>query len=88
MHPSGARIRSARERLPGKGGRHLSREDLAGRVGVVTSTIQKWEREGLPYAREYARLADEIGVSLDELLRETAEEAAARRGAEVAESGP
>lgn len=79
MH-SGERIRTARERLPGRNGKHLSRETLAQRAGIVTSTLQKWEREGLPYGEEYARLADALGVTLDELIRgdDPAAEAALR----------
>ena len=66
-------MRAARERLPGlpgpRGGDHMSRETLAGRVGVVSSTIQKWEKLGLPYAVEYTKLAKELGMTLDELIR-------------------
>jgi len=73
MSESGRRLRAARERIPGKQGRPLSREALAGRVGVVTSTLQKWERVGLPYADEYAALAKELGVTIDSLLTGTDE---------------
>jgi transcriptional regulator with XRE-family HTH domain len=83
LRQSRSHLREARERLPGRDGRPLSREALANRVGVVTSTLQKWETKGLPYADNYVRLADALGLSLDDLLR--GHDDAARAGAEAAE---
>lgn len=76
MPTSGERILRARTGLPGRKnphdpnrrGHHLSREALASRIGVASTTLQKWEGSGLPYGAEYAALARALGCSLDYLL--------------------
>ena len=54
--------------MPGRRGNALSQGDLAYRVGVTTSTIQKWEREGFPHADHLALLARELGLTADEII--------------------
>ena len=71
VHPSAGRIRRAREALPGDGGRHLSRQELAHRIGVSLTTLYRWEREGIHRRRDadkLVRLAQELGKPLDWLL--------------------
>lgn len=68
MNDGHTRVRDARERLPGKSGRVLSREALAGRIGVSTTTLQTWERSGLPGRDNLAALARALEVSLDYLF--------------------
>jgi transcriptional regulator with XRE-family HTH domain len=65
--PRPSRIRQAREALPGKRG-HLSREDLAHRVGVSTPTLRRWELGNHPDAEMLLALARETGRSLEWLL--------------------
>lgn len=67
-HASGQRIRERRAVLEGRGGRALSRETLAARVGVTTSTLQAWEGQGIPGADRIVALARELDCSLDWLL--------------------
>ena len=71
-----SRIREARETLPGQRG-HLSREDLAHRIGVSTPTLRRWEVGNHPDAEVLLALARETGRSLEWLLG--AEESPKRR---------
>ena len=48
----------------------LTQEDLAYRVGVSKSAIAKWETDGgLPDRDNLRRLAEVIGISVDDLHR-------------------
>lgn len=62
-----SRIREAREALPGQRG-HLSREDLAHRIGVSTPTLRRWEVDNHPDAQVLLALARETGRPLEWLL--------------------
>ncbi len=68
-----ARFREARESLPAQEGVRkkkgsLSRVDLGHQIGVVESTIQKWEREGPVGVGPIVELARLSGFSLDYLF--------------------
>ena len=56
---------------------NLSQEELANKIGVSRQAVSKWERaEASPDTDNLILLAEIYGVSLDELLKGTAEEAA------------
>lgn len=68
-----ARFREARESLPAASGvrkkkGNISRVDLGHELGVVESTIQKWEREGPAGVGPIVQLARLSGFSLDYLF--------------------
>ena len=51
--------------------KRFSRADLAGRVGVHKDTIARYERgERSPSAKTLKKIAEALGCSADELLRE------------------
>ena len=51
----------------------LTQEELADIVGVDRSSVAKWETgKSAPRAAMLPKLADELGCTVDELLRETA----------------
>lgn len=62
----GDALRSHRTRL------RLTRPDLAARSGVPAATIEKYEAGTEPTLGPAQRLADALGVTLDELLRDEA----------------
>ena len=63
----GARVRTAREKTG------LSREHIAFWVGISTSTITRLENESrVPTGDTMRRIADCIGVTVDELLGQDA----------------
>ena len=82
-----------------RGGRGLSQEELAGKVGVSRQAVSKWERaESSPDTENLISLAKLYGVSLDELLNPSDEieddiefeneDRARQREAEAAERAP
>lgn len=55
-----------RERRVARG---LSQLELAGRLGVKQQSVSRWEAgESLPRAQTFVRLAEVLGVPLDDLL--------------------
>lgn len=53
----------------------LRQKDIATEVGVDRSTVAKWETSGvLPRADKLIRLAQILGVTVDELLRDETKE--------------
>jgi len=64
-HAMGRRITSARMALD------LSQCQLAARLGITRSRLSKWELgRHAPNLRQLLAIADALGLSLDELLRE------------------
>ena len=62
------RIKSSVNRLRRERG--MTVDALAGRSGVPRSTVDKWGREGVPVAVEYAvRIAEALGVEVRDLVR-------------------
>lgn len=63
----------AREALPAepghrRGGQHLGREELASRAKIKVGRLKAWEDGGVPGGEDLARLAAELGVSVDWIL--------------------
>lgn len=58
----GERLRKAREK------HSLSRQELAKRIGVAVSTLQKYEEGGDPKGSALVKIAGELSVSIDDLL--------------------
>lgn len=61
----GARLASARQDAG------LSQAELGARIGVQQRTVARWERETVAIStKQLAVLAEALGVSVDELIRE------------------
>ena len=62
----------------------LSQEQLSQRLGVSRQSVSKWERDlSIPDVASLPKLAEELGISVDELLqaKTAAQEAASEDGA-------
>ncbi len=65
----GEKIREARKV------QNLSQEDLAGEIGISVQAVSKWEcGQSCPDIMHLPHIADYLGVSLDDLLREETSE--------------
>jgi transcriptional regulator with XRE-family HTH domain len=70
----GAKVRSEREAIG------QSREQLAYRAGVSTSTMLRLENlDRIPKTVTFKRIADELGTTVDALLSPTPQKRAAHR---------
>ncbi|HHT20976.1 MAG TPA: helix-turn-helix transcriptional regulator [Tissierellia bacterium] len=64
--------------------KHLTQQELAEKLGVSNKTISRWETgETLPEAGLILDLANELGITSDELLRGERDTAPKRSGTSV-----